>query len=179
MLFPFPTVMVGAAAAALTIVRSLLQTGSVNGFGGMTVRETVLAAGLVDKSASQIRITLRASNTSALNVTKAFVGRKGTNPGDFASTPTQIFFNGGSAGFTLSAGSGNIQASDWAPFAYTGTQDLVFMIYHSTTSGYVTNNADANSSAIWKAGDDTASLTVSGYSAVPVVNSVVLLIEAI
>jgi hypothetical protein len=149
-----------SASPAFSIVRtSFTADADSSGWNGWTARERVLASSLTDISATQLRVSVKASPTGQLKIAKMYIGLKGTGTYDFASTPTQILFSGSGS---ILIPTGTVQASDAFTFAYDGTSDLVISMYHDAAAGYA-GATDTSRSTLWqKAGDDAATLAPAG-----------------
>lgn len=129
------------------------------GWNGWTAREVVLASSLSDISGSKIRVSFKSSPTTQLKIAKAFVGIK-TGTLDYTTTPTPILFSGGAA---ITIPSNTVQVSDEVIFAYDGTVDLVFGMYHDATAGYAGATTTARSTLYQKNADNAATVSVSGF----------------
>jgi len=85
----------------------------------------VLAAANISQSGNRVRVTIHAATTNGLTIITASIVERDTGA-DGATTPTQIFFDGGSAGKTLSSSQSVV--SDWADFVVDETKDYLVII---------------------------------------------------
>lgn len=144
-----------------------------------TIRQFIPAADIANAGKALVRGTFKASSAVQLITSKVFIGQ-GADAGDnidFQATPTELLFGGGH-GFTCAAGATIV--SDPAVFTIPAGKPLVLSWYLSTAGGgghqYGTN---ANWLTYYKAGDDAATVNISGYAAFGANGSYgVLLIEA-
>lgn len=138
---------------------------------GATVRQ-VIGPEHLTRSGDRVRITFKAGGGS-FGIDKAYIGYRRT-PGsgiddwDFNSSPTQITFDGGSPGFTLTTGATKV--SDEITFDFDETLTLIIS-YHITSNTVDLPASNATSSSTltpyYKNGaDDSATVDATGYTAV-------------
>lgn len=101
------------------------------GWNGYTLVNEFAIAGLSLPSLPivGVRCTFQAAAaTEGLTITNAYIGHKAASGDayDFAATPTQLLF-GGAAGYAI--GIGSQQVTDFAPFAYNKTSNLLVAFY--------------------------------------------------
>lgn len=164
----------GAASGSGPVLTTILnETLATNGFGwnGYTVRPVIAAAALTDPgfNPTQMRVTIATSSALALTFAKLYVGHKaGAGDAMDAASLTQITFDTGSAGASLSAGATKL--SDWATFGWDRATALVFSMYiASANDGSIRNTGFTNADYYYKAAaDEAATANVSGgtYSSV-------------
>jgi len=116
----------------------------------------------VNTVGSKVRATLRAG-TLDLPITKAYVGIRAASgdPYDFATTPTPLTFNGGSAAATIPALTDLL--SDEVDLPVGAGDGLVISIVVSGGRSWWQATAADGISATYKAGDDGATVDASGY----------------
>jgi hypothetical protein len=159
-----PTLIVSAPAnTALSVASSALSTGNSNGWALYTMRQIINSAALSNTGKVQTRITFKASTTSALAISKAFIGMAAAagDAYDFAATPTQLTFNGLT---TASCAAGETIISDWVSFSVEAAKNLIISIYHSGVSGYKYEATESNWHNYYKNGDDAATVNAVGYA---------------
>lgn len=165
------------AALVWTTVRSAsINSGDSGAWSGFTLRMRYTAAGLADQAGTQMRVTLRAGNGEGLQISDGRAQLEGVGNYSFLSTPVQITWDGGSSGVTIPAGTTKV--SDAFTIAYTGTAAIVFAFFMpSSTNDTFRYGGASNSSANFKSGNDTTTLTPVGYSSGGVLQDVFTLIE--
>lgn len=125
----------------------------------------VMNAALFSVSGSKVRITFNAGTGAGWAMDAVYIGEKAAagDAYDFAATPTQITFSGGSSGFSLSA-SGSI-LSDEITFTFDKTKNYcIAQDWGSTSSqarGLVTLT---DCEAYRKIADDAATVDKTGYA---------------
>lgn len=164
----------GGGGGFSTVRSSFAITGDSDGWNGWTSRERVLASSLTDVSATQLRISWKASSAFQLKIAKAYVQLKGAGTYDFSTTPVQILFSGGSSAVVAANG---VIVSDAVTFTYDGTSDLIVSTYSDATAGFSSSNSNVRSTLWQKSGDDAATVTPVG-GATGSAMDIVWLIEA-
>lgn len=158
-------------------------TGNQNNWNNTTFRQTLHATDLVNATGTELRFTIEAGSTENLTITKARIGLEGgaSTSGEFAATPINVTWDGGSASTTITAG--NQKTCDPITFAYDGTANIVIAFYTNGGSSadmyrFVNTSVFGNGQSRWKTGDDVDTVgTLSGYSNIAM--SVFALVEAL
>lgn len=139
------------------------------GASGMNVRN-VIEGSLLTRTGSKVKLTFKSatSGTQSFIIDKCYIGKQASSGDayDFASAPTQVTFNGGSAGFTIANG-GNTLTSDEIVFDFDGSDIIVsFHTVGTTGEGFsVKTAASAAMQAYYKnAADDSATVNATGYT---------------
>lgn len=101
---------------------------NANGFGGFQTyafRQKIAAAALSLNGTTELRITFLADTTRSFGIDQCYINHAAAsgNAWDFIGTPTQVTFNSGAAGFSLSSG-GSI-VSDTVTFTIDNTKALI------------------------------------------------------
>lgn len=138
------------------------------GWENFTLRQAI-SEGQIDESGNYVRLSFKGGSTEALTINKAFIGiRSGTSGADFAAAPKPILFSG-VANVTIPANtttmsdpvalvigpSDGLVVSFFVPVGSSAADSLLMRDVSGLGSTYV---------SIFKAGDDTTTLTASGYT---------------
>jgi 6-phosphogluconolactonase (cycloisomerase 2 family) len=134
-------------------------------FNGYTVRQ-VVDSGQLTRSGSKVKISFKGTTTDGNSISSCYIGLKASSGDayDFASAPTQVTFNGGSAGFSVT--STTAVTSDEISFEIDETKSYV--IAFRVTSGF--NNwaatVNAGSNQVWakSASNDASTVNATGYT---------------
>jgi hypothetical protein len=169
---------IGEGVSAITGTLAATETGETtwsvsfdetldsdsSGFGDYTIRQVVLASDIAI-SGSAVRLRIVAPATGGMVIGSCYIGHKaaGGDVWDFESTPTQVTFNGGSAGLTLAAGAASV-FSDEIAFALDETKDLIVSFYFSSTTTIRRSTVGTTASYYYKATSDAATVNASGYT---------------
>jgi hypothetical protein len=137
------------------------------GWAGFTMRNAIAASLLTDMSATQMRITFTVFNGAGavLVFNHCYCNTRGSGTWDYSSAPVQVFWNGGSAGFSITAPASI--TSDPFSIAYDGTHDLIIGADMGTGSNFASHNSLAGTSIGFKSGADGSTTIASGYSTDP------------
>ena len=146
-----------------------LQTLTINdnAWTNFTLRQPIAAAFGGLTAGNYIRVGFSSSTIEGLSVGKAYVGILSGSNG-FASAPTALTFNTGSAGFALAANQSIM--SDTVPFVLAGGQGICISVFfpsgHSGDDAPRRRNTPSPSpgTSVFKAGDDAITQSPSGYS---------------
>lgn len=143
---------------------STSPSGNNAGWNGYTLRMRINAAGLANGGGSKVRVTLQAGSSAGFTIDGCYIGA-GASTGDvedFETTPTQLTFNGGSAGVTVTTG--NSIVSDEIAYSVDITKRLIVSMHFSATSA-VGIGTDINWRSHIKSGvSEAATVDVTGYS---------------
>lgn len=145
---------------------SLLALASdSNNWNNYTHRQYI-GAPVIPKNGSKIRVTWHSSTAEGLKIAKAYIGLKGATTLDFAGTPTQITFGGGSTSGTVALDTDLV--SDDITFAITTSNNIVISFWTDDPTADSFRNVNAagvNFEYAFKSGgDDAATLTATGYT---------------
>jgi|GEM_PF-484003 len=139
------------------------------GANGLNVRN-VIDGSLLTRTGNKVKLTFKSATSGSQNfiIDKCYIGKQASSGDayDFASAPTQVTFNGGSAGFTISNG-GNTLTSDEIVFDFDGSDIIVsFHTVSNTGEGFSVKTAASSAmQAYYKsASDDSGTVNASGYS---------------
>jgi hypothetical protein len=171
-----------ASGTTWTTVFTAAANATEGGWDNFTLRTNIPAANLTDMSGTQMRITLTVPGSTTLAQDAAYMQSKGSATFDFSTSPTQIFWNGGSASFSI-FGTGGSQVeivSDPFSFSYDGTHDLVFSFYgnpSASSNAFRGNNTVSGPSDAYKSGNDASTTVASGYTNDATLNTVINKIE--
>jgi 6-phosphogluconolactonase (cycloisomerase 2 family) len=148
--------------APVPTVGPVTLAGSDSGWSPVTIRH-VIDAGQVLVSGSSVQLVFKASGAGVFAPTKVYIGHVGggADPYDFEFA-TQVTFNSGSAGFSISAGA--TITSDIISFGLDATRDLVVSYYMPTDDGMATTTGLTGWSTYHKLGDDASTTDASGYT---------------
>lgn len=141
---------------------------SFTGFTNNYTWRTVLLSGVLSNTGKKYcRVTFAAQDvTNGLTIDKAYIQTQGAGDAyDFSTTPVQLFFDGGSAGFAISAGATKV--SDTATFTIPASTNIVISIHTSATSGGGGKSGLATGNRMYflASTDDAATVNTTGYSA--------------
>lgn len=139
-----------------------------NGWNGFTWRQRIPAASLTDISGTLVRLGLQAGTTENLTITKAYIGLESGGNFQYASAPTQLTWDGGSASTTITAG--HVKLTDAVSLALDGTATVVISLYMNGGTGADTFRFTSTMNGVqtqFKGAVDEAALTgaLSGYTA--------------
>lgn len=147
---------------------SVSLTLSGGGWNGITGVESVQASAMTLPlgSITQVRFRFTASASESFTITNAYVEHRASsgNVYDFVTIPVQILF-GGSASKVV--GAGTSEWSDWVPFAYDKSTDLLVAFY---CNGGASSDAVKYSTGVTgvsdheKIANDAATVDKTGYS---------------
>jgi len=146
--------------------------------GSYSWRVVYLGTLLSNTGKDYVRLTFQSALTEGLAINPVYIGARATagDTYDFAVAPTQITFNGGSAGFAIGT---NAQAtSDVINYSIpTGTSGVIISFYAPD----VNNNGFRRGTigdAYYKAGLDVTTQNATGYGALAAYNLSLLKMEA-
>ncbi|PZV36157.1 hypothetical protein [Mesorhizobium kowhaii] len=168
MTFPFPSVVANSSSHVATWQTNAQAnpTGNNGGWNGYTHRERILAAGLSNGGGSKVRVTLKAGSSAGFTIDSCYIGA-GASVGDtydFETTPTQLLFNGGNAGVTVTTG--NSILSDEITYTVDASKNLIVSMHFSATSAVGIDTGATNWNGYSKAAvSEAGTVNVSGYSA--------------
>lgn len=160
-----------AMQGAIVYVSSFLDSGGTDSSGwiGFTsVNNFTTNSTTSSSTAAHTRITWKAGTSAGIKIDNAYVGvQGGANAYSFStgSTPTQVTFNGGSAG-TSCAANGTI-ISDTISFNWVrGNSNCVATGYNSgvSTSLLTDSGANAGVNSYFLNASDAATVGKSGYT---------------
>lgn len=140
--------------------------GNNGGWNGFTLRVRVNAAALANGGGSKVRVTLKAGSSAGFTLDACYIGA-GASVGDnydFESTPTQLTFNGGNAGVTVTTG--NSIVSDEIPYTLDASKNVIVSMHFSATSAVGIDGAATNWQGYFKSAvSEAGTVNVTGYSA--------------
>lgn len=152
-----------------TFVDAFNQTpDAFTGLGNGYTMRTVFLSGLLSNTGKKyVRVTFYAQNvTLGLTIDGAYIGLQGAGDAyDFLSTPTQLTFDGGSAGFAIAAGASKV--SDGVVFTIPASTNIVITSHTSANSGIGGKSGLASGNRLYfKSGvSEAATVDVTGYTA--------------
>ena len=139
-------------------------TGLGNGY---TMRTVILSGLLSNTGKKYCRVTFYAQDvTLGLTIDGAYIQTQGAGDAyDFSTTPVQLLFDGGSAGFAIAAGAS--KATDTATFTIPAGTNIVISCHTSANSGIGGKSGLATGSRLYfKAGaSEAGTVDVTGYTA--------------
>lgn len=148
----------------LTTFSQSLGTVST-GWNGFNLR-SVIDSSRLSVSGSKVRITVQASSTGGAVVDHVFIGEQALsgNLWDFDGTQQQLFFNSGSASFTLGT-SGQV-TSDSLVYVIDMTKNLVVAFHFNGASQIEVQGSTAGAAIYFKSSADETSVSApTGYTA--------------
>lgn len=155
------------AAAIWSSFASWTPASNSSGWAGYTMRLVVDAS--LTPNASQLRFTLSTfTGFDGFTVRNAYVGIKAASGDayDFSATPTQITFNGGSAGCTV--GTSGAIVSDPASLSLSSADSLVIAVSLVDAGVALSSMAARPSQTGWlgyyKNANDAATVNATGYT---------------
>jgi len=162
----------GVAPASFETAFTQTITGAspvAAGASGMNVRN-VIDSSLFTRTGDKVKLTFKSATSGSQNfiIDKCYIGKAASSGDayDFASAPTQVTFNGGSSGFTITNG-GNTLASDEIVFDFDGSDIIVsFHTVSNTGEGFSVKTAASSAmQAYYKnAADDSGTVNATGYT---------------
>lgn len=161
-----------------TVLTSVLDI-SFGNIGGGTIKAQIKATGLTvpPNICTKMRLTLQGHVDEPLAIGSLYIGpRAGTDAWD-ASSLTQVKC---SASTSFTVPQGGTLVTDWIPFAWDKTSDLIVSFYGNgdTAHDKLAARSDANGITHYKAGfDDSATANASGFSSFPNYLSLITKIE--
>jgi 6-phosphogluconolactonase (cycloisomerase 2 family) len=155
------------SATFSTAFSETLSTTAGVAFNGHTIRQAIDDS-VLTRGGSRIRITFQAAAVGTFAITKCYIGKRSFSGDvyDFNSAPTQVTFNGGSAGFSISTGA--TITSDEIAFNLEQNGNYLIAYRISGTNDDMAAADDALAGTLYapyyKAGDDVTTINASGYT---------------
>lgn len=142
-------------------------TGDSNNgdFNGFNLRQWISTSAITNTGLTYVRVTFEASSAAAFAIQAAYIGHAAAagDAYDFESTPTQLLFNSGSSGFSLSAGQSIV--SDTLVFSITASKNLIVSFYCNAAANTRSKTTQANWVSYVKSGaTEVSTANVTGYS---------------
>jgi hypothetical protein len=136
------------------------------GSSGATVRNVIESTALT-RTGDRVRLSFLSDTSGTFQIDACYIGKKASSGDayDFASAPTQVTFNNGSAGFDVAANVTTV--SDEIVFDFDGSDIIVaFHMPNATDDSYRTLTAgSANYQAYFKNNvSEAATVNVTGYT---------------
>lgn len=158
-----------------------LTTANSGGWNGFTWRIRMPAASLTDVSGSSVRIGLQAASNEPLTITKAYIGLESGGNFQYATAPTQLTWDGGSASTTITTN--HLKMTDAASLALDGTATVVVSLYMNggtSSDGFRYTSTMNGLTTQFKGAVDEAATTgaLSGYTAQNGANPIAYLVVA-
>ena len=155
----------GAVGTWQTAWSETVSVESGSTFAGYTLVQVIPSSKITLTGGTQVRVRFK-SGSGGYAITKCYIG-EGASSGDaydFATTPTQLTFSGGSAGFTIGA-STTIKSDDGISFSIPSGKNICVSWYEAT--GYPQMYANPGGyTAGWNyvAGDSAATVDKTGMT---------------
>jgi len=133
---------------------------------GLTVRNVIPASAILDSAYDgEITLDLSALAGNAITIGEMWLGHQAAagDAYDFDSDAVQVFFDGGSAGKTIAAGT-TIQA-DPVTYDLDRTKNLVLAIYYTAANASYDSGGVTGAASYTKSGNDAATIDATGYVA--------------
>lgn len=183
-MFPFPLAFWKESGCLLNNWQDVVnEPGNADLGSGqnLTIVVQLTVAAMSNTGLCALRATFAASSTEAFQVTKCYVGPRNMagDAYDFETTPTQLFFDGGNAGFSIAAN--QTKVSDVLELTIDGAKD--FLIAFHIANSAANDGYRRDTSAAWNwhfkaGGDDSATVNKTGYTTVSGDTAGVLRVEA-
>lgn len=153
------------ATATGTVMIAAMDTSFGNISGG-TVKAQIKAAAIAPPphACSKIRLTLSGHVDEPMQLGSIYIGhRTGAEAWDAASLVPVTYGNGATA-FTVPQGGALV--TDWIPFAWDRTSDLIVSFYGNGagTADKLAAKSDANGMVHYKSGDEAAVADAAGFT---------------
>jgi hypothetical protein len=139
------------------------MNADTGGWTNFTLRVVVPTGKLTN--GNYVRLSLRSGNAEGLIISACYIGIKSGTYG-FSTTPKQVTFDGGSAGFTVAAAT--TKMSDPITLPLTSSDSIVVSIHcpsgSTAADTFRRNTGEVSFSSYFKAGSDAANQSPSGYT---------------
>lgn len=137
------------------------------GYGTYTIRN-IMAADTATKGGSKIRVTFRSGATSGgFEVANVYIGHAASSGDsyDFESTPTELTFDTGSSGFSITT-TDTTKVSDEVAFSFDKSKALIIAFYMNTGTydDPACDTVNSNWTCWYKLADDDDTVNATGYS---------------
>lgn len=151
------------SGASWEIAASATLGSNSAGWSGFTLRQRIASAAISNTGGTKVRVTFVASTAGGFVIGNAYIGHQAASGDayDFEATPTQLTFNGGNAGATVSAGSSIV--SDEITFTIEASKNLIISMYFSGTSAVRSGN-NGSWQAYYKNANDAVTVNATGYT---------------
>lgn len=156
--------------SAGTYVKATTWTaGAASGsnWNGYTIRQLIQTSAIT-RTGSKIKISFKATTVSTASINACYIGIAGNislgqDAYDFSAAPTQVTFNGGSPGFSITSTSDI--ASDEITFDFDGNSAIIIAFHVTSASNNWSSTSITGTSVYTKAAVSEAStLDVTGYA---------------
>lgn len=177
------TFLCGVSAAAITaqltstpLTWTDLFTSGLNNTNALTSGRTYMMryTGVRPAPFTNVRMTFSCTSGATLTVSKVYIGEVASDRSGyfFQSAPTQVFFDGGSASFSLSGVSSKL--SDEIDFDFSGARALGIALYLSARSGSVPRLINGTTARTYYVAGDSASDPTNAATVEPSTNLILL-----
>ena len=148
----------------LVAAQSAASDVDVGSWNGYTSVQVIGSAEISNTGKQFFRVSISAASGASFTFANMYVEHQGAGDAyDFAASPTQVTFDGGSAGATV--GAGTTKVSDLIEFTIDSGKALVVAFYcGSVKDDMACRNVEANWSSYWKLGSDAITVDKTGYT---------------